>query len=442
MRRLVMLASVLLAGLASCGGEAAPTTTATPSTVPPTTSSTTTLPPSDSSTTGVAPTTSTTTTLPIVSIAIPESDPPEFVIINATVITATGDDPIPNGVVVVRDGLIAAVGPATDVPAPKDAPVLDAGGGFVMPGLIDTHTHLLNEIRLDGETMDPIRASIHLENPLKTGLTTFRDVGSTYGSGQDIDMLRIALAGHEAVLPTIVIAGPLIAAADSEPLRLWPEQAIGVAGPEEAAAVTEMLIAAGVDQIKIFIDEGLRGVETPSLGAAEVAAITSTARNHGVWVTAHVSTEAEAWLALDNGVNGLAHWPSTEPVSDELIQAIVGADAPVATTYSVSPSAEGDLRRMLDAGVLVVLGTDAPGAASAVTTWKELDRMVRAGATTLEAILASTRNAAIAIGLGSEVGTIEVGKRADLLILGSDPLEDVAALEEVLVIIKDGAIVR
>ena len=310
-----------------------------------------------------------------------------------------------------------------------------------MPGMVDTHTHQLNELRLDGTTLEGLRASTHLELPLRTGLTTFRDLGSAYGDEAALEQLRAALAEHDTPIPTVVIAGPLITQSGSEALRLWPEQAIGVTGESEAAAATLDLINSGVDQIKVFIDEDLRGTATSSLGEVEIAAIVAAAHDHGMWVTAHVSTESEAWLALQNGVDGLAHWPGHGAISDEMIEALVAAGTPVATSFKVSPPAKGDLRRLLDAGVRVVLGTDAPGAGSAVATWRELDLMVQAGATPMEAIIASTRDAAYAVGLGDEIGTIEVGKRADLLLVGADPAQDVTVLSDLIAVIKDGVLV-
>ena len=454
MKRIIACGVALLVMSTACGGEATTETTrATSTTAQPVTTaaSATTAEPITTTTTPPSPTTyppatsAVTTTLAGAgaTIALPEAGTTHLVIVNVTIITATGDDPIVDGVVVVEDGRITAVGPSSRTDVPDDAAVFDADGGYVMPGLIDTHTHLLNEIVLNGTELDGLRAGIHLETPLSTGLTTFRDVGSDYGDGSSLADLRTAWDNHDELLPTLVVAGPLITRGGSEFTRQFATQAAtGVETPDQAAAVTDMLIDNGVDQIKIVIDENLRGIETVSLDADHVAAITTAAHARGIWVTAHVSTESEAWLALDNGVDGLAHWPGSEPLSDELIDAIAAAGAPVATTFEVIPAAHGDLRRMLDAGVRVVLGTDAPGAASAVAAWRELDAMVFAGASPMEAILASTRDAAYAVGLLDEIGTIEVGKTADLLVLTADPLADVTALSDVAVVIKHGVIVE
>jgi len=435
MRRPVTFLVAVALVLVACGDAATiSTSVATPTTGPPgtTAATTATAPPAAAAT---------TTSEPPAEILLPAPGTTHFAIVNVTIIAATGAKPLADGVVVVSDGLISAVGAATEALIPADAAIIDAAGGFVLPGLVDTHTHLLNELRIDGTAFDGIRAQIHLESPLQTGLTTFRDLGSAFGDELGMGELRTALATHDEPVPTVVVAGPLIAHTASEALRLFPEQAIGVDDPTSGDAAVRGLVEGGVDQIKIFIDDELRGVSTTSLDAETVAAIAAAAHEEGVWVTAHVSTEDEAWLALDNGADGLAHWPSREPMSDELIAAIAAGGVPVATTFEVSPAAAGDLRRMLDAGVMVVMGTDAPGGGSSVATWRELDAMVQAGATPMEAIVASTRYAAAVVGLGAETGTIEVGKQADLIIVGNDPTEDVRALSEVLVVVKGGVIV-
>ena len=456
MKRGTTLMAAMLLVVGACGGDGAPddstiaATTAVPPTAAPSTSS---APPSsppppsggepDTTTTTAAPsTTSPTTTLAAaVEITLPEPDATDFAIINATIITATGAPPIADGVVIVEEGRITAVGAAGDVVVPDDMATLDAGGGHVMPGLIDTHTHILDQLVLDGSELDGLRAGLHLETPLKTGLTTFRDVGSEYGAAADLGDLSTAIAGHDGPIPWILLTGPILTRSGSEIDREIPNRTIGVANAEEAAAVTSRLIAEGVDQIHVALDTMFQGRITEFLDAAQMAAITATAHEHRVRVMAHAMTEAEAWVAVDGGVDELAHWPDDQPLSDDLIAALAAADITVMTTFGATPAAPGDLRRMLDAGVKVVMGSDAPISGSSVATWRELDAMVSQGATPMEAILASTRDAAFTVGLLDEIGTIEVGKIADLLILTADPLADVRALQSVEVVIKGGVIV-
>ncbi len=450
MRRLTTLTVVALVIVAACGDDgtvststaAGETTTTVAVGASSTTASTTTSRPIATTTAAQvsnAPT-STTTSVPF-EVTLPEAVAAHFAIMGVTIITATGADPIADGVVVVRDGLIAAVGTASEISIPEDAAVIDAAGGYVMPGLIDTHTHLLNEIRLDGGTLDGLRAGLHLEGPLAKGLTTFRDVGSRFGATESVDELHSALDAHDAPVPRIVVAGPIITKTGSEALRMFAEQTVAVDGPDDAARVTAELIEAGVDQIKILIDDDLGRLGTPTLAADEVAAITEAAHRHGTWVLAHVSSVDEALLALENGVDELTHWPGREPLTDELIAEIVTRGVSVGATFSVIPSHDGDVRRLLDAGGTIVLSSDAPGAESAVAIWRELERMVQAGMTAHEALLAATRDAAVVVGLGDQIGTIEAGKAADLLILGRNPLDDITALGDVAVVIKDGVVV-
>jgi len=447
MKRLIAAGAIVLVS-ASCGSAGSDSDSAPEPSSPEATTRTTvvvtraTEPP----TTLPATTTTTTSTVAASTTAAPsegELDLPEtshFAIVNATLITATGAEPVADGVVLIRDGMIEAVGQSDDVAIPADAELVDVAGGHVLPGLVDTHTHNLNMLNLVGAEFDRLSPNIYLNSPLRTGLTTFRDTGSRFGKDALFVDLQAAIDTYDEPTPTVVATGPIILRADSEGHRMFPDQAIGVSGPDEAAATTIELLDRGVDQIKIFIDTEFRGVETASLDAAEVAAITAAAHERGYWVLAHVSSIEEARLGVVNGVDELTHWPGEERLPDELIEAIVAGGIPIGSTFSIITPYEDDVRRFLDAGGTIVLSTDAPGAASPVGTWRELERMVAAGMTAMEAIIASTRDASVVVGLGDQVGTLEVGKRADILVLGGDPLANVAALGDVCLVVKDGVV--
>jgi imidazolonepropionase-like amidohydrolase len=148
-------------------------------------------------------------------------------------------------------------------------------------------------------------------------------------------------------------------------------------------------------------------------------------------------------MAIANGVDQLVHWPTYgQALSDELIEQLVSNGIPVASTFKlfyplVRPD---DVRRFLDAGGTLALGTDDQMGLS-ILPWDEMDQMLKLGMTPMEVIVAATANAAQVIGLGNELGTLEVGKQADIIVANGDPLEDMNVLKDVIMVIKGGEVI-
>lgn len=133
-----------------------------------------------------------TQTLPVVSetAAITETPPSVLttvlVIRNGTIIDGTGAEPIPNGVVVIKNGLITAVGAEDEIEIPEDATILDAGGGTILPGLIDAHVHAVDGLFVAEGDISVTRVLANLSRGLKAGITTFMDPGSPWGVSRDV----------------------------------------------------------------------------------------------------------------------------------------------------------------------------------------------------------------------------------------------------------------
>ncbi len=364
-----------------------------------------------------------------------------IVVRNGTLVDGTGGAPVPGAVVIVEAGLITAAGPESQIEVPDAAQVIDAAGGTILPGLIDTHTHHLDRLRLEGGELEESTADRYLTGVVRSGVTTYRDLGSHYADRASLDDLRAAIDGLGDQAPTVVVAGPLIAREGNWALQQFPQQATAVADAPAAAATANRLLDAGVDQIKIMVENAeFTGNPTPSLTAEQIDAIVEAVHARDGWVVAHVSDVAEAELALDNGADEVTHWPGNDPLPDDLIGRLASRATPVGTTFTILQPADGDVRRLLDAGGVIVVSTDAPGTMPPNGIAQEMVRMVNEGMTPMEAITAATRNGAVALGLDDRVGTIEVGKVADLVVVAGDPLANVATIADVSTVVVRGTV--
>lgn len=375
------------------------------------------------------------------TVAADAADSHALVVRNGSLVNGTGEAPVKDAVVVVEDGLITAVGPESQVAVPENAQVVDAAGGTILPGLIDTHTHHLDRLLIEDGKVDEATARLFLVAVIRSGVTTYRDLGSQYADSASLSDMRAALAAMGDQAPTVVIAGPIIASEDNWAATQFPEQVTTVADASAAAATADRLLDAGVDQIKIMVENAeFTGNPTPSLTAEQIGAITDAIHARDGTVVAHVSDIAEAELALAHGADELTHWPGRDPLPDDLIEALAARPTPVGTTFTIAPAAEGDLRRLLDAGGMIVVSTDAPGAASPTAIATEMRRMVDAGMTPMETIVAATHDGAIALGLEDRIGTVEVGKTADIIVVAADPLADITAIANVTNVIVRGTL--
>jgi imidazolonepropionase-like amidohydrolase len=232
-------------------------------------------------------------------------------VINGTIIDSTGADPIPNGVVVVEDGRIIAVGARDDVEIPDDAIVVDGQGGTILPGLVAAHSHVIGNILVDNGDISSSRVLGNLSGPLKAGITTIMDFGSHWGITRDVSDLRDALSREGNFVPNIFLAGPVLAASGSPVLGEFPTHSLEINSVDAAKEVTKELIDQGVDLIKIIVGSvsGFlpSGTSVASLSEEQIKAITQAAHEEGVLVFAHAVDDGAATMAITHGVDGLAH---------------------------------------------------------------------------------------------------------------------------------------
>jgi imidazolonepropionase-like amidohydrolase len=276
-------------------------------------------------------------------------------------------------------------------------------------------------------------------------VTTVRATGWERGDAQDVALLRAALVAHGNTVLAVVLVGPMLAHQDGSAADTYQDQTAGAATVNEARTTTERLIEAGFDQVglvqsitqeaRLGSHEGL----PPVLSADQLQAIVEVAHNQGQWVLGQAVFPEEAQGMLTAGVDEIANWPSSAvPMPEEPIRALVQGSIPVVSGFNVVTPQAGDVRRFLDAGGTLVFGTYGPNAISLASPHKEFLVMQTQGMSATEMIQAATANAAQAIGLGDRVGTLEVGKQADMIVVDGDPLADFGVMEQVIYVVKGG----
>jgi imidazolonepropionase-like amidohydrolase len=398
----------------------------------------------------------------------------DLVIRNVTVIPRADTAPIANATVLIRGDRIAAVGPASEVPIPTGARVIDGTGKYLMPGFVEMHAHL-----------SKLRAS-SLPLFLINGVTTVRDMG---GDHEELLRWRREIRAGERAGPRILLAGPYLeSTANIERMRKDPvservepfeNMRIGVGSPEEARRVVASLAAKDIDFLKI---RTVANRET-------YIALNEAANRHGIPLVGHVYGIPPE-VVLDAGQDGVEHgfypslqsssreerlavwrqfaargvtvvptlvtlFASTYPSVDQL-RAVVEDDGTLEprrrylSKFTIldwreqltEASAERqtqtrklwdsvlrrDLREMHEAGVDVLAGSDVavlnifPGS----TLHDEMSLFVsELGMTPAEVLDRATRRPAQFLRLGDSIGTVERGKVADLVLLDADPLQDI-----------------
>ncbi|MEZ2127715.1 MULTISPECIES: amidohydrolase family protein [unclassified Sinorhizobium] len=401
--------------------------------------------------------------------------------ISAAVVLAGGElDAIENGAVLVEAGSIIAVGKNADIPVPEGCDAIDLTNATLMPGMIDCHIHTfgvdstrLHTLATEREAYRAARSLSELREMLQAGFTAARCLGSNIGP-----QVRRAIDEGLADGPTLKVAGGFISSTsgtwdtNGTPLaaaRLSGELADGVDGVRRA--VRER-VRDGADFIKLGLSKG--GVhdryhawgddplsQIPAYGLDEVKAAVEEAHRNGLKVSAHAIGEAAVVLALDGGIDIIEHGYGITP---ETRTRLVEARKIVVTTLSQVhfhrraydsfhyPDWERtvyerhwqvmlhDLRLGLKAGVRFALGTDLIGAPTHPLreAAMEFALAVDAGMSHKQALQAGTSVAAEALGIAEETGSIERGKRADLIAVTDNPLTRIKSLEAPVFVMKAG----
>ncbi len=349
----------------------------------------------------------------------------------------------------MQGGRIVQIGTADTLRYSADTPVRDVRGATIMPGFINAHVHIT------GLTDDDLRRWT------RAGVTTVRDLaGPLVELVATRDRIR---AANDATLPRLLVAGPIVTVKGGYPFAVGDQtlrvEGLAVRDADDARAIVSALADGGADLIKLAVS-GRTDVHWMELSNEEIAAITATAHARGLRVSAHVDRNVALRRAVLNGIDGAVHSPR-DRLSAEVIALMVQRGVSMSPTISVyealahhrrnetswrkwmQPTMYDNLRRFVAAGGMLALGDDYGGVPGMPISMPmaELLHWQAAGLSPQQIIEASTRGSAQALGLEAELGTVEVGKVADLLVVQGNPLADLSALARPLVVVHDGHIV-
>lgn len=419
--------------------------------------------------------------------AIVAQEPPRVLVLHCgTLLAIPGEAPLAEQTIVVRGDRIAAIMPgkvAPDRAAPGEAATLvDLGGAFVLPGLIDCHTHINTmydeNVRLrsvqESDADAAVRGVGYARKTLLAGFTTIRDVGN---SGDCAFAVRDGIAAGLIAGPRILVAGESISPTGGhsdgtlgyrDELFAIPAAMEGIAdGVDACRKAVRAQIKRGADVIKITATGGVlsntaAGYEQQFF-EDELGAIVSTAHLLGRRVAAHAHGVRGIKAALRAGVDSIEHGTFLDDeavtlfkqsgaflvptlVAGETVARHAGTPgyypAPVAAkAKAVGPAMTAAFARAHKGGVRIAFGTDS-GVAPHGENAREFEIMVAAGMAPADCIVAATRSAAELCDLTAEVGTIEAGKLADIIAVAKSPIADISELRRVRFVMRAGVVHR
>ena len=410
-------------------------------------------------------------TIPVLLLSALSSGAPAFAAESVTTavrcaaaIDVTGGKRIDRAVLLVREGRIVAIGP--DLPIPEGATVVDLGDAIVVPGLIDSHTHLL--LRFDPglgdenanfltmlSTLGPdgrvLLGAAMAREMLEAGFTTVRDLGNSGPHGAVA--LRDAIRSGWVPGPRLIVSTRAIAPPGGQFGRLTVlgrpfarEEYVEVTGVDAARAAVREAVFDGASVIKVIVDG------TVSLSLAELEAIVDEAHRAGVKVAAHAVADAAARLAARAGVDSIEHaYSAPDDVLRMMAEKkifLVPTDFPPESGVGSPEQVAAERKRLARAvalGVPIAAGSDIYYAQRGKTRGESAKLMLRAyaasGMTPAQILRAATLDAARLLGVDKDTGTLEPGKYADLLAVDGDPLADIRALERVRTVMMAGVAV-
>jgi imidazolonepropionase-like amidohydrolase len=420
-------------------------------------------------------------TFAVVTSALPQTPPPVTVIRAGVLIDGKSDRPLRDEVVVIRGNRIESVSEAASAKIPADATIIDLSHATVLPGLIDSHTHIF----LQGEdpaqggydanilkyplALRAARATVAARRALEQGFTTLRDV-ETEGAGYGDVGIKMAIEGGYIPGPRLFVATRAISTTGGYNLEGYapeldmPKGAQIVDGPVQARKAAREQLDHGADWIKVYMTHrswvGKNGelVSQPTLTVEELKAIVDEAHGWGKKVACHAYNGIGLQRALDGGCDSIEHGLQ---ITDAQIAQMVKQGTWYCPTLAVyysdwapadTPGGQRDRKRAaehgvsfnkaLKAGVKIVFGTDMGGIPWTEPMTQEFPRMTEFGMSTMDAIKSATSRAAEMLDMAQQIGVVAPGAYADVIAVNGDPLRDIKMLGEVTFVMKDGEVFK
>jgi imidazolonepropionase-like amidohydrolase len=384
-------------------------------------------------------------------------------------------------VIVVRGNHIESVSDAATAKIPAGATVIDLSKSTVLPGLIDSHTHIF----LQGEDpaqggydanilMAPLalraaRATVSVRRALEQGFTTLRDV-ETEGAGYGDIGIKEAIEQGYIPGPRLFVATRAISTTGGYPLEGYapeldmPKGAQIVDGPVEARKAAREQLDHGADWIKVYMTHrswvGKNGelVSQPTLTVEELRAVVDETHGWGKKVACHVYGGIGLHRALDGGCDSIEHGLDLDgaaiaqmlkqgtwyvPTLSVYYKDWAPADTPAGQRDRLRAAVhEPSFKKALQSGVKIVFGTDMGGISWTEPIAQEFSRMVEFGMEPMDAIQSATSRAAAMLDMEGKLGVVAPGAFADIIAVSGDPLHDIKVLENVQFVMKDGQVFR
>jgi imidazolonepropionase-like amidohydrolase len=397
---------------------------------------------------------------------------------NVRLIDGTGHDPIENTTIIIDGNRIKNIGLVTVYP--ENTKVMGLRGLTVMPGFIDCHLHLggltidqpgkaIGKVSLKDMAsffFDYSRSYAHRRRlAIENGVTTIRSAGDHY---PHVIRLRDKIASGKLSGPRIFAPGPIITAPGGHPAgtiykgnRYIVKNAVRqITDVNTAREEVGKLVEGGVDCIKAIYSD-LNPMDTnqkvPRLSLDVLEALADETHRRNLRLMVHTGTPQESMDAVKAGADSIEHGilPGADSFdfNDDLIKLMLEKGTYFVPTLAIAwankdtypdlfAGLKKTFKKLHDAGVNIAAGTDSgtPGVVIGKGLHKELELMVEAGVSPMEALIAGTRNAADNIAGASELGTVEPGKLADIVAVSGDPLKDIRNTREIKMVIKDGEI--
>ena len=415
------------------------------------------------------------------SLAQAPTAPGVIVIRAGTLIDGKSDQPRHDQVIIIRGDRIESVSDASSAKAPAGATVIDLSKATVLPGLIDSHTHIFlqgedpaqggydDNILKQGIALRAARATVSVRRALEQGFTTLRDV-ETEGAGYgDVEIKQAIEAGYVPG-PRLFVSTRAISTTGGYPLEGYapeldmPKGAQLIDGPVEARKAAREQLDHGADWIKVYMTHrswiGKNGelVSQPTLTVEELKAVVDETHGWGKKVACHAYGGIGLHRALDGGCDSIEHGLELDDaaIAQMLKQSTwycptlavyytdwASADTPAGQRDRKRAAVHGpSFQKALKSGVKIVFGTDMGGIPWTEPIAQEFPRMVELGMSPTDAIKSATSRPAEMLDMSGQIGLIAPGAYADVIAVDGDPLRDIKVLENVHFVMKGGKVFK